>query len=280
MSLFGGTIYGNHLYGSPLLSPAGISGDLVVFENYSLSDGESVLCTYLRDSGPSRELIGGNIPRLDGQFLTSSYHREKIIEVRGVIYASTVADLNTLLDTVRKSLRKQEGNLDITRDGSTRRYIATLVNYDELFAERQGYHITFCPFVARFSCKVPFGADIDYTNTELTIATSPTNQDMQNLGTITAEPVIYLVFDSATGVTAVNLKNLTTGEEIQYNGSLAMGDVLKIDSENKELLLNGAQKSYSGSFPTLDVGGNLLQFTVTGTSFSTTATLKHKSRYL
>jgi phage-related protein len=136
--------------------------------------------------------------------------------------------------------------------------------------------------VARFSCKTPFGFAPDYTNAGLTVNVSPINENVQNMGTIDAEPVIYLVVDSATSVTAVLIRNLTNGDEIQYvpASPLSVGDVLKFDSEEKEVLHNGTAKSYSGAFLRLDVGGNLIQFIVTGTSFSMTATIKHRSRHL
>ena len=36
--------------------------------------------------------------------------------------------------------------------GTAKRFVATCVNYEEMFADRQGYHITVCPWKARFTC--------------------------------------------------------------------------------------------------------------------------------
>lgn len=280
MPLFGSIPFGSGLYGSPDGASSSASGDLVVFDDFSLSDGTVVLCTDLIDSGPSRDLLGGAVPRADGEYVTADYFRTKVIEVRGIIKGTDAADLDANLDIVRAALRRRQGNLDITRHGTTRRYVATMMSYGEVYSDRKGYHITFCPFVARFECKIPFGQDVDYSVTEAVIGTSPFNQDIQNLGTIEALPVIYLVFDAATAVTAVNLKNLTTGEEVEFVGSVVAGDILKIDSEATEVSLNGVAQTFAGSLPSLDVGGNLLQLSVTGTSFSATATFKHKPRFL
>ncbi len=278
--LFGPFPYGSGLFGTLLDSSTPGSGDLVVFDGFSLSDGIIVHCSNLIDSGPTRDLVGGPTPRADGQYLTADYFRNKTIEVRGIVRGTDAATLDANLDIVRAALRRREGNLDITRHGVTRRFIATLVNHDELFSNREGYHITFCPFVARFECKTPFGQDIDYTAVDTSIGTSPFNQDVQNLGTIEALPIVYLNFDSASSVTAANFKNLTTGEEVQFTGDLVAGDVIIFDSEATEVTLNGEPVLFEGSLPTLDVGGNLLSITVTGASFSITTTVKFRNRYL
>ena len=43
---------------------------------------------------------------------------------------------------------------------------------------------------------------------------------------------------------------------------------------------NSVAVDYTGAFPNLDVGANLITFTVTGTSFNANLTIKHKSTYL
>src|SRR4051794_5398779 len=148
------------------------STDTLVFEGFSLSDGTNMVLQELRFLGPTRDLVGGNIPRADGMYLTADYFREYTIEASGIAVQSTAAALDAYLDTVRKNLRKREGNLDYTdTNGTVKRFTATLDAYQDLFADRKGYHITVCPWKASFKCKTPFGRARSYTATSITIGT-------------------------------------------------------------------------------------------------------------
>ena len=281
---FNGPLFNAALFNGGNAADAGFSSDLVVFEGFSLSDNASIVCTNLIDSGPTREIIGARVPRGDGEYINGDFWRQKVIEVRGFVKKDSAEELDMYLDTIRKNLREREGFLDITRHGTARRFIGTLINAEELFADRQGYHITFCPFVAKFLCKTPFGMDRTYTTSTFTFDSSPRNETIQNIGTIEAQPVFIFIFDSATSITAVNIKRLDsegdTVEEIEFADSIAAGDILKFDSENKTVMLNGENVVYTGSFPELDIGSNTIQLSVTGSSFSATTTVKFKNRYL
>ena len=281
---FNGIVWGANLWNGGRSAMESFSSDLVVFEGFSLSDNDSVVCTNLIDSGPTREILGSRVPRGDGEYITGDFWRQKVIEVRGFVKKDTAEELDDFLDTMRKNLRVREGNLDITRYDTARRFVATLTNAEELFASREGYHITFCPFVARFVCKTPFGMDREYTANTFTFATTPRNETMQNIGTIEAQPVFIFIFDSASSVTAVNIQRVDTDgnvlDEIEFTDTIAAGDILEFNSEDKVVNLNGEQVSYTGSFPELAIGSNTIKLSVTGASFSATTTTKMKNRFL
>src|SRR4028118_1894430 len=124
------------------IAPA-YSTDLVVFDGFSLSDNVYMVCQNLIDSAATREVLTGNVPRGNGMYVNGDYWRKKPIEVSGYIKASSKDTLDAYLDTVRKNLRKRERNLDITRRdangnvGSVRRYTATWINPEEIFAARE-----------------------------------------------------------------------------------------------------------------------------------------------
>ncbi len=280
--IFNESPYNVGLYDGPpnVIVSASVSGDLIVFDGFSLSDNSTVFTQQLLDSAPSRQIIDGAVPRGDGMYMNGEYWRQKVIEVEGFCKESTSTLLETLLDTVRKNLAGREKNLDITRNGTTRRYVATLTNPEDLFSDRQGHHITVCPFRAQFVCKEPFGLESDYTSATEQAVISPLNITMENLGTIDAKPVLVLIFDAASSVTTVNVENTTNGEEIEYSDAIAANDVLEFDSEKKTVKKNGTEVDYSGAFPTLIAGSNVMQFTITGTSFDAQITVKHKNTYL
>lgn len=259
-----------------------LSTDLVVFNDYSLSDGTSLTIESIEDSGPDRDILGGDVPRDDGMFQLGDYWRRKEITVKGYAMATSSVLFRALIDTVRYRLSASEGNLDITEGSVVRRYIATLKNMASLFPTREHYHTTWLPFTAVFECRTPFATDRDYTITDETMSSSPTNLGVYNSGTAKAAAVFLVVFDSASSVTVFQVRNTTNGEKISVtpNGGIAAGDYIEFDGENKRVKINGSEANFTGSFPRLEVGGNTVEFTITGTSFSAIITVKHKARYL
>ena len=141
------------------------STDLVVFDGFSLADNSSMITQQLLDSGPNRVLIGEDIPREDGKFLLADYWRERIIEVRGYAKKSTKEDTGRLSrhnpQETRWAVQEPRHHpFEHGRDDDyVRRFVATLQNPEQLFAARQGYHITICPFLARFVCRTPFATN-------------------------------------------------------------------------------------------------------------------------
>jgi phage-related protein len=131
-----------------------------------------------------------------------------------------------------------------------------------------------------FVCRTPFGRARGYESTSLDMSTSPTSQSVVNSGTYAAQPVVTLNFSAASSVKAVLLENLTTGESITYTGAIAASDILIFDSETKAVTLNGTAVDFSGAFPTLEVGANLLRLTVSGASFMAYTTYAHLPAFL
>lgn len=279
--LFNSALFNTALFDGSTTLATVYSTDTLVFNNFSLSDGTNMILNSLPLSGPSRDLIGGNVPRGDGEYLTAEYFRHNPIEASGYVQQSTAALLEAYLDTIRRNLRKREQNLDITdANGTVKRFVATVDNFDSMFADRQSFHVTYCPWKARFVCKTPFGQSRDYSSTFLSFSTSPTTQSIVNSGTAVAQPVLVLNFLTASSVSAITVTNSTTGESITYTASIAAGDIVVFDSEMKTVTKNGTAVDFSGAFLSLDTGANLISITVTGTSFSLEATYKFKTRYL
>ena len=285
--LFNSFQFNSRLFNGGSSNVPTFSTDLVVFDSFSLADGTYMIVTDLEDSEPSRDVISGNTPRADGMYVLADYYRRKDITVRGYVKASTRTLLDQYLDTIRKSLRGRQKNLDLTRlsDGAVRRYVATLTNGDKLFSARQRYDITVCPFEAVFSCMTPFATDRGYTSvTSQTITASPTSITFENGGTIHSYPVFTLIFDSASSVTAIDIQHLDGSgnilEEIQASLTVAAADVIVFDGENKRVTQNGTEKDYSGSFPLFEPGSNLFKFTITGSTYSAYTSIKALQSYL
>jgi hypothetical protein len=284
----------SHLFGTKLFNGFGslLNGgntaatvyttDSVAFEGVSLNDGTNIVLTRHPLKGPSRSVLGGDIPRDDGQYMTGSYFRETEIILEGYLKAASKSAMATLIDSLCLTLSTQEGNLDIVEDdGTVKRFAATCVNYADQFAGRAFYHLTIVPFTLRFTCKVPFGKARGYTSYYTGLTTSG-NQSVVNGGTYKSKPVFILNFSAASGVTAVEIENTTTGESITYTDpvAIAAGDILEFDAEMIRVRKNGVEADYGGTFPKLETGVNVIAVTVTGTSFQAGLTTKFRTTYI
>ncbi len=274
----------NTLELNDLALPAGVDiseFDDLEFDGYSLQSTD-IISSVIRDSStPARELVTYRAPRYDGGGLIGNYFRERKIVVQGVIKAATAAELETALDTMKRRLTLAEGNLDRKISGNIRRITATLSNPDQLFARREGYHITVCPFDAEFLALEPMWHDINYTSLTTTGITNLVHNDTaENEGTYKAQAVLIVIFDAATSVTAFKFANTSNGQEITITRSYTAGDVLIIDGEEKSVTVNGTEVDYTGAFPEFDYGANTYSLTTTGSSVDYTKTMKFKKTYL
>lgn len=268
--------------GTPLpIAATAADYDNLEFNSYSLQDGDHVSSVIEAFSMPSRELVTYKIPRADGEGLNGDYFRGRRIKVSGIIEKTTNALLETELDTFKNKMAASEGNLDLKVNGEVRRIKATVENPEAMFAKREGYHISFTPFEMSFLALEPMWHSLDYqTETYEDVALLSYPDEVEVTGSYKAQPVIIIILQSVTSVTAIAFDNDTNGDSIEITETFAAGDVLVIDSEEKSVTLNGTEVDYDGVFPELSVGTNEFDITVTGTAVEYTATVKYRKTYL
>lgn len=279
--MFNSHLFNNTLFNSPGLEVGDSDQDNIVFNGYSLQSSDVVSEELIQDNTPSRDYLTQSIPRDDGQFSIGDFWRNKTIRISGVLRKSTNALLEAEIDEMKRKLAVREGNLDIKIAGVIRRYVATLVSGENMFARRRGYHITFAPFDVEFKTIRPFGTLKNYTSRSLFTQTSlDLDEQINNSGNIRTKPILILNFSAANSITVIKFENNTTGEEISITENISAGDYVKFDSESKEVTVNGVAVDYSGSFPEVETGANLITITLTGTSATYTLTTKHKTSFL
>ena len=104
--------------------------------------------------------------------------------------------------------------------------------------------------------------------------------DLSNAGTFQTGPVVKI-----TGpVTDPSLENVTTGKTWDYTGTIASGDYLLVDMEDRTVLLNGTASRYSNltassEFWDLEPGTNTIQFRAAAYTAST-ATVTWRSAWV
>lgn len=268
-------------YNANALSPPLSAQDDIVFNGFSFQDN-CVFTEKVLNSTPQRDVEANKIPRNDGEFIVGDFYRRKIITMTGIIKTSSNSELEAKIDEMKRLTSEREGNLDIKIDGVIRRFKATLVNGNQMFEQRQHFHIVWIPFTVQFMTVEPFGhpttfqSDPFFDQTDL-------NLDLQvnNAGSIHATPEIILNFSAASAVTEVTVTNNTNDQLIRASSlSIAPSDILKFDGNERLVTLNGTQIDYSGFFPRLEIGANSLTIDVTGTSATYTLTVKHLTPFL
>jgi phage-related protein len=98
-------------------------------------------------------------------------------------------------------------------------------------------------------------------------------------GTAITLPVWTLTAGETLSDVTIKLENVTTGEELQWTGSLVDEDELEIDCKYWTVKKNGtADMNITGEFPRLAVGANSIK--VTGLSTTGTLNITYRDAYL
>lgn len=253
--------------------------DDIVFNGFSLQNANIVTNKRNIEDLPSIDFNTFKIPNENGEGIVSRYYRAKTIKIRGSLRTNTSAELEALIDTMKKALRKVSGNLDIKINGKIRRYIATLVRGNSIF-NREKYNITFLPFELTFECVDPFGKEIDSEVNELFSQNSQTiTQEVEHLGNVEAKPSINVYIQSQSNLTSLIIENLTTSERMAINRAFADNDVIQINSEDKTVKVNGVLVDYSGVFLKLEPDTNSIQFAFVCDSVVYNLSIKHQKTY-
>jgi len=273
-TLFNVGLYnGNFNLGAVLTSTEDIS-----FNGYGLQNS-NILTSSIDIEQIDRDFQTVAVPNGNGQILNSDYWRGKEIKISGTLLADSRESLEALVFNFKKELSIQSKNFDrVMGDGSKRRFIctATKINVDA----SQHWAITRATFSVTFTVLVPFGQNTAYTAKSSTVSDLIFSEILENDGNADGSPVWILIVTSATDVTAINIKNNTTDEEIEITESISAGEVIIIDSENKEVTVDGTEIDFDGQFPILDPESNSYTITVTGTDIEYELTAKNLSKYL
>jgi len=266
--------------GNTLADEAGVgSTEDIVFSTYGMQNDNICVSSVNIERSPVRDFLTVKSPRAHGRIISSNFWDFKRVTLTGMFIAATQTALDDLIDLTKKSIQEESGNLDIKRaDGTYRRFIATATDIDVQRDEH--FDITACPFQITFECLVPFGQDVAFTSAGFSTSALVFTENEDNEGTAEAQPIFIMVVNAASGITAINLSNNTTSQELEITTSISAGQVIKFDSENKQVLINGSVQEYDGTFPHLDTGSNNYTITSTGTSIQYELTLKYKKFYL
>lgn len=203
-----------------------------------------------------------DIPQDDWKIYQSRFWREKTIKLTWTIVCASQTELEAKIDEIKSNISTPQGLFKYKRADWTYREIhATLVNEN---IKRESYHITWIPFELEFKANDPFWRDSAPDSRIYSgVNSSPFLESITNTGNESSKPTIYFAFSAATSVTSVAVT--IQWRTITWTGTIAAGDMLIIDSLNKQVTLNWTLQDFSWTFPELAVHANAVTFTINGT---------------
>lgn len=266
--------------GSPLTIV--VSSDQFQYDNFGLQNTEIIVSDSDHSTPPTRDIKSVRVPREDGRLISGNFFGIKVIKLEGHVKSTSASAFEDLIQTIKKRLAVKDAILQITEaNGTVKQWVANLRRPEQLFANRKSFHISFMPFTMEFLCVDPFAHDKDFTALFLGAQTADTiNQTLTNTGDILAKLVLFMSVLSATGVTQIDIQNVTNGISMRITPTtVTAGDLFLFDSENRVVTQNGIAIDYDGAFIDLDPDDNNIQIDITGTDHEVELTYKHKNAY-
>lgn len=253
----------------------------ITFDGVSFQRDEIITTAIYDLQAPDRTLNIGKHARDDKSSFISEYFDQKRIQIEGYLTTTTTSGIRGLIDDFKQVCSRIEKQLDISRDGETRRYTAT-ARTPNIVMERS--ETTQARFDVEFVLSDPFG----YATTSLSGMRSQTlNMETQFLtisGTFPAEPTF--IIDVLSGsVGSFRIENTTISGELLIAPTSAVnaGSSITIDTNQFTATVDGVEQNTAGVFPifrTQQEGNNTLLTTISGNGFEVMITTLYTPKYL
>lgn len=281
--MYGTYPYGASLYGS-IVTPT--SSDPVFstlqFNLLDLQSANIITSRIDYSTAPERELDINSSPRAHGEFINSAYWRRKVITIEGVAKADTMAELEMLMDNVKKALNVETGTLYVTMpSGEVRTHACTWVGTEAIFAGRQAYNVTFMPFTISLECITPFGLSQESEYVAELGATTTKTLSVYNEGSADTKPQMVIGINSVTNLSQIVITHNETGRVLTLDDLTDTAPTaIVIDMEALEVTQDGSVVDFSGQFLPCQAGGNNYEVAIVADSHSSDITILWKNSYL
>ena len=153
---------------------------------------------------------------------------------------------------------------------------AYCTNLGQVF-KREHFHNTFVPFSVTFQINAPFWESLVLNSVTYSV-TSILEEEIINLGTAKAEPVLTVSIISATAVTGLSV--VFGAYSLTLTQALITSDIVRIDSEAKTVLVNGIESDYTGRLPLLELGSNPFSVEILGTAYSADISVNYRDKFI
>lgn len=247
------------------------------YNNFNLSTFEGI-AIYNHDflSMPSRNLTRSKLARADKSVLTSAEYVEKVIVIQGIATGSNRTEIDTNFERLKGVLQVPEGVIRVGIGNTQVEWTGTLSASSHHFT---GKHIV---FEFSFLCSNPIGSDrltstlLDVTNTNPSAIYT-----IQVDGSFKALPVFKVLINSGSGLTnkTIQVLNSNTNQGILVTRTWTAGELLTVDSYNKDVEVDDNFVDYSGVFPSFFPGERSFQYIDDFTTRSVDIDITYKKQY-
>lgn len=196
------------------------------------------------------------IPRRDGTVIENVVIRSKKIRIKTQIYDNTYTAARSVFDSLMYAFSNGKKQLYQTDDRFSQ---VCMTSFSSLKYKVEG---RVYEFSVDFIAAEPYERFLCRLRNKTNVASSPTTFNFAYNGSMESLPKISFIPVGATMSTCL-LENLTTGERLSFDSSVAVGNTLTIDCDERTVENNGVDglSYFTGDFMKLVKGTNYLKFT-------------------
>lgn len=234
-------------------------------------------------NSPQRDIIAHELARSDNAVAVFRKYRPRNYTLVGEMKADTEAELEGAIDQLKLKLLSQIGDLQVAWAGGYRYFNSECQN---VIINRGTNDVTRCGWSAGFFMAVPFSTDNTTRDfmTDVSGHTAGTlTVSVNNIGTYLAFPFITITItglEPNTSDVSFSISNPATSESITITDEFADGDILTIDTFNKQIFRGTELLAGVGNFPAWLPGAGLLEISDTGSSRTLSVEATYNARYL
>ena len=234
--------------------------DLVIFNGFWLLNETYVTTSLNVRNMPSINLLQVSNPKSDWGILLDRFYKDRSITIEGHIRAENYEEMQKKIDALKKAIATKQGYFEFKFGESYRRILCTLANSDII--SREHYDIDHGKFTLTFRAEKPFRSEKQRGSVLFQGVNDEINGDVFNEGSEYSEPIINILVNSASGASELSI---AVGKEaIKIAKNLNANDIIDINTEEKTVVINGQPTDFSGKFPRLQAGLNILNLKANG----------------
>lgn len=232
-----------------------------------------------------REIKAMQLAREDGAVAVFKRFKDRNINASGVIKAPDKSTAEASLDQLKAAIAGLNAlsNLDVGYRGSTRRWQVFSAN---ILVPRGGRDVSVIPFSLQLYSPKPYALDTA-ASTLVTPGNHTTGTSYWPIivsGSYPAQPVITLTVSAinpSNSSVDIIVGNSAENRYLTIRGQRTVGDIITIDTQNKQLYINGTlTQPYGGQFPLWAPGPGTVEISDTATTRTIAVADSYTPRWL
>ena len=188
------------------------------------------------------------------------FYKDRSITIEGHIRAENYEEMQKKIDALKKAIATKQGFLEFKFGESYRRILCTLANSDII--SRESYDVDHGTFALTFRAEKPFRSEKQRGSVLVQGVNDEINGDVFNAGSEYSNPIINILVNSTSGTDQISVQ--IGKETIKIAKALRADDIIDINTEEKTVVINGKSTDFSGKFPRLQAGLNIMNLKANG----------------